>query len=111
ITAALIQRYEKQHGDLKAGDVVVFRSGWSDRHVKPFPQGNACMADPLQGKSEGWPAPGPEAVLYLAERGVRCVATDGPARGGAEASPVDVLGAGWQGDGRRGVPHQRRQPV
>src|SRR5439155_18502319 len=34
ITPALIKAYEKQHGDLKAGDVAVFRSGWSDRHVK-----------------------------------------------------------------------------
>ena len=84
ITPALIQEYEKRHGGLKQGDVVVFHSGWSDRYFKPFPQGNACLADPLNGKSEGWPAPGPEAVLYLAGKGVRCVATDGPTLGGVE---------------------------
>lgn len=93
ITAALIQTYEKKHGALKAGDVVVFRSDWSDRHVKPFPQGNACMADPLRGTSEGWPAIGPEAVLYLADKGIRCVATDGPTLGGAE--PRRALWTYW----------------
>ncbi len=93
ITAAIIKQYEKQHGELKAGDVVVFRSGWSDRHLRPFPDGNACMADPLRGKSEGWPAPGPEAILYLADRGIRCVATDGPTLGGVE--PKRALWTYW----------------
>ena len=37
----------------------------------------------LNGRSEGWPAPGPEAVVYLAEKGIRCVGTDGPTLGGA----------------------------
>ena len=27
------------------------------------------MEDPLNGKSEGWPAPGPEAIVYLATKG------------------------------------------
>ena len=40
------------------------------------------MGDPLNGKSEGWPAPGPDAILYLADRGIRCVGTDGPTLGG-----------------------------
>jgi kynurenine formamidase len=103
ITKSFVQRYEKEHGALKGGDVVVFHSGWSDGHVKPFPQGNACLADPLNGKSEGWPAPGPETVLYLAEKGVRCVATDGPTLGGAE--PRRALFTYWAlaGKGMVGV--------
>jgi kynurenine formamidase len=51
------------------------------------------MADPLNGKSEGWPAPGPEAVVYLAEKGVRCVATDGPTLGGVD--PKRALVTYW----------------
>jgi len=103
ITAAFIQRYEKQHGELKAGDIVVFRSDWSDRHLKPFPQGEACMADPLRGKSEGWPAPGADAILYLADQGIRCVATDGPTLGGVD--PKRALGTYWAlgGKGMVGV--------
>jgi kynurenine formamidase len=103
ITADEIRTYEKRHGELKPGDVVVFRSGYSDRFCKPFPAGNACMADPLNGKSEGWPAPGPDAVLYLAKKGVRCVATDGPTLGGAE--PKRALFTSWAlgGSGLAGV--------
>jgi kynurenine formamidase len=103
ITAAFIKRYEKQHGELKAGDVVVFRSGWSDQYAKPFPRGDACMANPLRGSSEGWPAPGPEAILYLAEKGVRCVATDGPTLGGT--GPKRALWTYWTlgGKGMVGV--------
>jgi kynurenine formamidase len=93
ITPALIRKYEKEHGELRPGDVVIFRSGWSDRYVKPFPRGDACMADPLNGKAEGWPAPGPETVRYLAGKGVRCVATDGPSLGGA--GPERALATYW----------------
>ncbi len=51
------------------------------------------MADPLNGKSEGWPAPGPEAIVYLAGKGIRCVATDGPTLGGVE--PKRALMTYW----------------
>jgi kynurenine formamidase len=84
ITPGDIQKDEAQHGELKPGEVVIFSSGYSDQYLKPFPQGNACMADPLNGKREGWPAPGPDAVQYLASKGVRCVATDAPTLGGVE---------------------------
>ena len=40
-----------------------------------------------------WPAPGPEAILYLASKGIRCVATDGPTLGGAE--PKRALATYW----------------
>jgi kynurenine formamidase len=103
ITPAAIAKYESHHGELKPGDVVVFRSGWSDKHLKPFPQGNSCMADPLNGKSEGWPAPGPEAVLYLAKKGVRCVATDGPTLGGAEPKRALITYWALGGSGVAGV--------
>ena len=84
ITPAEIKKYEAQHGELKAGNIVIFYSGYSDQCFQPFPEGKACMADPLNGVSEGWPAPGPDAILYLASKGIRCVATDGPSLGGAE---------------------------
>src|SRR5207302_4083647 len=84
ISEADIRNYEKKSEDLKPGDIVIFHSGWSDQHYRPLPEGNACLADPLNGKSEGWPAPGPEAILYLAGKGIRCVATDAPTLGGVE---------------------------
>jgi kynurenine formamidase len=93
VTVADIQKDEGQHGSLKAGEVVIFHSGYSDSHFKPFPNGNACLADPLNGKSEGWPAPGPDAIAYLAGKGIRCVATDGPTLGGVD--PKRALWTYW----------------
>ena len=94
IAPADIQKYEAKSGELQAGDVVIFHSGWTDRHYQPFPAGRACMEDPLNGKTEGWPAPGPEAIVYLAGKGVRCVATDAPTLGGVE--PRRALGTYWK---------------
>ncbi len=85
ITPAIIKQYEAQQGALKPGEIVLFRSGHLDKYFQPFPEGTACMADPLNGKSEGWPAPGPDAIMYLAEKGIRCVGTDGPTLGGVDA--------------------------
>jgi kynurenine formamidase len=93
ITVADLERYEKEHGTFKPGDVVIFRSGHSDKHFKKLPAGKGCFEDPLNGKSEGWPAPGPEAIGYLACKGIRCVATDGPTLGGAE--PKRALWTYW----------------
>src|SRR5262249_22975005 len=53
----------------------------------------ACMEDPLNGKREGWLAPGPDAIVYLASKGIRCVGTDGPTLGGVE--PKRALMTYW----------------
>jgi kynurenine formamidase len=103
ITPDDIKKYEARTGGLNPGEIVIFHSGHSDKYFKPFPQGDACLADPLNGKSEGWPAPGPDAILYLAGKGIRCVATDGPTLGGAE--PRRALMTYWAlgGKGMVGV--------
>jgi kynurenine formamidase len=103
ITAASIQDAEKSDGELRPGDVVIFHSGWSDRFARPLPLGKASLEDPLNGKTEGWPAPGPEAILYLAGKGVRCVATDAPTLGGVD--PKRALMTYWAlgGKGLAGV--------
>lgn len=90
ITKADLEADEKKNGPIKAGDVVLFRTGWSDEFYKPLPAGSACYDDPLNGKSEGWPAPGPNALVYLAGKGVRCVGTDAPMLGG-----TDPKAAAW----------------
>jgi kynurenine formamidase len=93
ITVADIQQFEKQHGPLAPGEIVIFHSGYTDEHFNSLPTGAACLADPLAGKREGWPAPGPEAIGYLAAKGIRCVATDGPTLGGSE--PKRALATYW----------------
>jgi kynurenine formamidase len=93
ISLAFVQQYEQDHGALQPGEIVIFRSGHSDRYFKPKPEGQACIADPLNGKSEGWPAPAPAAIEYLAQKGIRCVATDGPSLGGVD--PRSALMTYW----------------
>ncbi len=84
ITADFIRRYEGEAGDLEPGDIVIFRTDHVDRHLKAPPDDAGLWADPLNGRSEGWPAPGADAVVYLKERGIRCVATDAPDLGGVD---------------------------
>lgn len=85
---AITLEFLKQHdatSPFKAGEVVLFLSGYSDSHFKPLPETpelDGLFAAPLAGKSEGWPAPTPEAIAFLAEKGIRCVGTDGPTLGG-----------------------------
>jgi kynurenine formamidase len=103
ITEDFIRADEDARGAIRPGDVVVFRSGWSDRSYRPGPEGKACLDDPLNGKAEGWPAPDPGAIRYLARRGVRCVATDAPSLGGV--GPKRALMTYWAlgGAGMAGV--------
>ncbi len=93
ITAAHIQAHEKQHGPLRPGDIVIFHTGHIDRHFLPQPADQGLWQAPLLGDAEGWPAPGPEAIVYLKERGIRCVATDAPDLGGVE--PKRALMTYW----------------
>ena len=93
ITVAAIKKYEEENGDLNAGEIVIFHSGHSDAKCDDADEADGCMADPLNGKSEGWPAPGPDAIMYLAEKGIRCVGTDGPTLGGVD--PKRALMTYW----------------
>jgi len=93
ITPRHITEYEQKNGDLQPGEIVIFHSGHTDRHFRPLPEGQGCMADPINGRSEGWPAPGPDTIFYLADKGIRCVATDGPTLGGVE--PKRALMTYW----------------
>ncbi len=85
ITPAHLETAEREQGPIKPGDVVVFHTGHLDKHLRPAPNDAGVWAEPLLGKSEGWPAPGPAAIDYLKKKGVRCVATDAPDLGGVEA--------------------------
>jgi isatin hydrolase len=87
ITAQQVLDHEKAHGPIAAGEIVLFRTGYTDAKFKPLPDAPAqdeCFATPLAGKSEGWPALSPEAIALLATRGVRCAGIDAPTAGGVQ---------------------------
>jgi len=93
IRPADIQEYERRTGDLQPGQIVLLKSGWTDKRYRPLPGGQGFMADPLNGKSEGWPALGAEAAMYLVGKGIRCIGTDAPTVGGVE--PERALATYW----------------
>src|SRR5262245_52228101 len=74
ITAGHVKAFEEANGALNAGDVVIFRTGHNDKALNlsgpakpgwPAAAAAALWQDPLNGKAEGWPAPGPDAIVYL----------------------------------------------
>ncbi|MFN9717866.1 MAG: cyclase family protein [Planctomycetota bacterium] len=84
ITEQFLMADEAANGSYQPGQIVVFQTGHLDRTLKESPDDKGVWADPLTGKSEGWPSPGPEAIRYLKSRGIRCVATDAPDLGGCD---------------------------
>lgn len=84
ITVGQVRAYERTAGALRPGDVVIFRTGHNDRHLQPPLDHPGMWLDPLRGKAEGWPAPGPDVIVYLKEKGIRCVASDAPDLGGVD---------------------------
>jgi len=95
ISLDLVKAHELQR-PFQAGEVVIFASGYSDRHFAPLPaqpELDRVLAAPLAGKAEGWPAPTPEVIAYLAERGINCIGTDGPTMGGVD--PTQALSVYW----------------
>ena len=52
------RRTKRSTASLKPGDVVLFHTGHLDKHLQPRPARRRRLADPLTGKSEGWPALG-----------------------------------------------------
>ena len=106
ITSAMIDRYERETGELVPGQIVVFYTGVIDRYLKmpADAQGNfgsGLWTDAYSRKTEGWPALGAEAVDYLSKKGIRCVATDAPDLGGVD--PKQALMTYWALGSRRMV--------
>ncbi len=94
ITVDMIKAFEAEHGEIKAGDVVLFHSGYSNAYYKPMPEGLRMTFEPVVAKTKpGWPAPEPEAIEYLRGKGVWHLGTDGPSMGYAEGGqPTHIAG-------------------
>lgn len=95
ITPDHIKDFEREHGDLKPGEVVLLRTGW-DRHYVEGEAGERYMHGPLvTGASQGWPAPSPEMAVYLDEKGIKTLGIDAPSIGAAhDGVPVHQEGLG-----------------
>lgn len=89
----LLHEYERQHGTIDAGTVVLFRTRW-DRYYRPGEEGSRYCFDALVTRTgPGWPAPDVPIMTELLDRGVRCVGTDAPSMGSVhDGAPVHVEG-------------------
>jgi kynurenine formamidase len=95
----IVQAWEEKNRPLKFGDVVLFRSDYTDRYYQPFPQGERFVATALRKDTPGWPAPKPETMTYLADKGVMTLGLDGASMG-----PLpDLAAATHQAGGQRGM--------
>jgi len=95
VTRAVLEKHAAAR-PFRAGEVVLFRSGHTDATLRPIPELPAldgCFAMPLTGAAAGWPALAPDAVAFLADRGIRCIGTDGPTLGGVD--PVNAREVDW----------------
>ena len=81
IAPQIVKDWEQQHRALKFGDVVLFRSDYSDRYYKPFPPGERFVTTALRKETPGWPAPTPETMQYIGSRGVLTLGLDGASMG------------------------------
>jgi kynurenine formamidase len=84
ITVEHVKAFERNQGELQSGDIVILHTGHNDKYLRPPPADVDLWRNPLDGKSEGWPAPGPDTIIYLKEKGIRCVASDAPDLGGVD---------------------------
>ena len=83
ITLDFFRKWEAEHGEIQAGEVVALMTGWDEYYV-PLPDGNKFLMDPFGGKMPGWPAPDEETVIYLSDKGVQTLVTDVPSLGACD---------------------------
>ncbi len=81
VQPADIEAFEQQYRRVGFGDVVLFRSDYSDRYYRPFPEGSRYIADVVDRLAPGYPDPGPEAMEFLGQRGVMTAGTDSASMG------------------------------
>ena len=87
-----VQAHERMYGPIKAGEVVLFKSGHTDAHFRELQRGieDPNTAAPLNGNAEGWPAPSPETVNYVLDKGVKCIGTDAPSMGSVNSEEATM---------------------
>ena len=95
ITVEDVRRHEDLYGDIEDGEVVLFHTGHTDAHFHRFERGRVdrSVKAPLDGLSEGWPAPSAEVITYLAGKGVKHVGIDAPDMGSVD--PVESMKTHW----------------
>ncbi|MGH2534940.1 MAG: cyclase family protein [Thermomicrobiales bacterium] len=83
ITADRVRQWEAAHGELHAGEIVLFSTGW-DAWYRPLPDGAGYVFDPfIMHQGTSWPTPDVACIEYLHEKGIVTVGLDGVSVGPA----------------------------
>ena len=69
ITRRFLEDWERENGQFAKGDIVLFRTDWSDKYFRPYPEGFQY--------DRSHPAPGADAIELLHERGIKHIGIDG----------------------------------
>ena len=88
-----VEAWEREHGELRAGEVVLFRTDW-DRFYVEGEEGERFMSGSLVTvEHPGWPAPSPPCAIYLHDKGIKTIGIDAPSIGSAhDGVPVHQEG-------------------
>jgi isatin hydrolase len=87
IPAELVRAWEKEHGEIQPGEIVLMDTGYTDRYFRPLPEGDRMIREVLfSGKFPGWPVPAEEVMELLGDRGVRHVGISSPSMGALDDS-------------------------
>lgn len=81
VTPSYLEKFEAAQRPLGFGDVVLFRSDYSDKYYRPFPEGNRYINDVVDRKAPGYPDPNPETMEWLGKKGVMALGTDSASMG------------------------------
>jgi kynurenine formamidase len=81
ITRSFLEGWEEREGPFAPGDVALLRTGWDRRYLAGSAGDGYSREALIARRGPGWPAPEPAAILFLHERGVRCVGIDAPSIG------------------------------
>jgi kynurenine formamidase len=89
VTSDHIVAFEEKHGALKEGEVVLLQTSWNRYYVEGEEGLKYMHRSLVTMDAPGWPAPAPEMILYLHEKGVKTVGIDAPSIGSAH-DPIPV---------------------
>jgi isatin hydrolase len=98
VEAERVEDWERKHGLLVPEDIVLLRTGWSDRHYRRLPEGDRYAKRPVVDRDvPAWPALSRQALMLIADRGVTVIGADCPSVGALdeiETMHRDGLGRG-----------------
>jgi len=88
IPVEVAETWEKKHGPIQSGEVVLLNSGYFDRYFAPFPEGKHLLQDFLDRSDRpGWPVPSDDLLQFLAKRGTCHLGISSPSLGALDNNP------------------------